>query len=197
MSEGPSFTELIGRVRGGDEAAAEELVRRFKPVLRRTVRVRLRDARMRRLLDSSDVCQSVLTAFFVGAALGRYELDTPEQVRQLLVVMARHKLANQARRQRARRRDHRRTDDVPAEEHDLLSHDAGPLQQVAARDLLDEACRRLAPQERRLLELRQQGRDWAEVAAAVGGSPEALRKQLARAGERVARQLGLDEEHHA
>ena len=46
---------------------------------------------------------------------------------------------------------------------------------------------------RRLVELRGQGRDWAGIAQEVGGSPEALRKQLARALERVGEQLGLDE----
>jgi RNA polymerase sigma factor (sigma-70 family) len=193
MSEGPSFTELIGRVRAGDGAAAEELVRRYEPVLRRTIRVRLRDARLRRLLDSADVCQSVLASFFVRAALGRYDLDTPEQLLQLLVAMGRHKLANQARNQRAGRRDNRRTAEMPAEEHALAAPDASPSRQVAARELLDEARRLLSPDELRLLELRQQGCEWPEVAVAVGGSPEALRKQLARAVERVARQLGLEE----
>jgi RNA polymerase sigma-70 factor (ECF subfamily) len=193
MSEGPSFTELIGRVRAGDGAAADELVRRFEPVLRRTIRVRLRDARLRRLLDTADVCQSVLANFFARAALGRYDLDTPEQLLQLLVVMARHKLANQARNQRAGRRDHRRTDDAPAEEHTLAAPDASPSRQAAARELLDEARRLLSAEELRLLELRQQGCGWPDVAAAVGGSPEALRKQLSRAVERVARQLGLEE----
>jgi RNA polymerase sigma factor (sigma-70 family) len=196
MSQGPSFADLIGRVRAGDVAAAEELVRRYEPALRRTIRLRLRNARMRRVLDSVDVCQSVLADFFVGAALGRYQLDTTEQLLQLLMVMARHKLANQARYQRAGRRDHRRTEGLPAEEHNLIAPDATPSRQLAARELLDEAYRLLTEQERRLLELRQQGSEWAEIAASLGGTPEGLRKQLARAVERVARQLGLDEVHN-
>jgi RNA polymerase sigma-70 factor (ECF subfamily) len=44
-----------------------------------------------------------------------------------------------------------------------------------------------------LLELRQQGLDWAAIAAQVGGSAEARRKQLARAVERVGGELGLEE----
>jgi DNA-directed RNA polymerase specialized sigma24 family protein len=68
-----------------------------------------------------------------------------------------------------------------------------PSQQVAARELLHQARQRLSAEERRLLELRQEGRGWDEVAALVGGNPEALRKRLARAVERVAGELGLDE----
>ena len=53
---------------------------------------------------------------------------------------------------------------------------------------------RLSDEERRLMELRHQGQDWAAVAAELGGSPEALRKKLTRAVDRVAGELGLDEE---
>ena len=37
------------------------------------------------------------------------------------------------------------------------------------------------------------GLDWAAIAAAQGGSAEALRKKLARALDRVAAELGLRE----
>jgi RNA polymerase sigma-70 factor (ECF subfamily) len=192
----PSFGDLLGRVRAGDETAAAELVRRYEPALRRTVRVRMRDPRLRRLLDSTDVCQSVLADFFVRAALGRFELDNPEQLVQLLAVMARHKLVNQAKKQQAQRRDQRRLEMVPAEQIELAAAGPSPSRQVAAQELLREARARLSLQERKLLELREQGREWAQIAAEVGGSPDALRKQLARAVERVAQQLGLDEVPH-
>jgi hypothetical protein len=42
---------------------------------------------------------------------------------------------------------------------------------------------------RRLVELRQQGDDWAAIAGAVGGTAEGLRKQHARAVARVAAEL--------
>ena len=42
------------------------------------MRIHLRDVRLRRVLDSTDICQSVLASFFVRAALGQYDLDTPE-----------------------------------------------------------------------------------------------------------------------
>jgi DNA-directed RNA polymerase specialized sigma24 family protein len=60
------------------------------------------------------------------------------------------------------------------------------------QELIEEAHRRLTPDERRIQELRQQGLEWAEIAAQVGGSPEALRKRFTRAVTLVAEQLGLD-----
>lgn len=65
MLETTSFGELIERVRLGEADAAVELVRTYEPAIRRTLRVRLVDARLRSTLDSMDICQSVLGSFFV------------------------------------------------------------------------------------------------------------------------------------
>ncbi len=189
MSEENPFQDLIRRVRAGEQEAATELVRRYEGHIRRAVRVRL-DPRLGRLFDSMDVCQSVLASFFVRAALGQYELDTPEQLLKLLATMARNKLTNQANRQRAGRRDYRR---VTASSDEEGGREATPSIQVANRELLVEARRRLTEDERRILDRRDEGREWTEIAAELGGNPEALRKKLARAIDRVAQELGLDE----
>ncbi len=104
MSETEAFQVLIERVRAGDAEAAAELVRRYEPMVRRAARVRLVDPRLGRVLDSMDICQSVMARFFVRAALGQYELNSPDQLLKLLATMARNKLANQAHGQRAARR---------------------------------------------------------------------------------------------
>ena len=90
---GGSFAEFVRRIRAGDATAAAELVRRYEPVVRLEVRVRLGDPRLRRAFDSMDVCQSVLASFFVRAAAGQYELGGPGDLVRLLVAMARRKLA--------------------------------------------------------------------------------------------------------
>src|SRR5262249_29533381 len=152
-----SFGELITRVRAGDAGAAAEVVRRYEPALRRAVRLRLRrDPRLCRLLDSVDVCQSVMASFFVRAALGEYDLSTPEHLVKLLATIARNKVINQARKQRAARRDPG-AEASPEECQDAPARGPGPAQVAEARELLTEALRRLTVEERRLLELREQG----------------------------------------
>jgi RNA polymerase sigma-70 factor (ECF subfamily) len=94
---------------------------------------------------------------------------------------------------RAQRRDHRRVAATDPEEQGCAAAGPTPSRHVAARELLEEVRRRLSDEERRLMELRAQGLDWAAVAAQVGGSAEALRKKLARAVDRVAGELGLDD----
>src|SRR5436305_543710 len=105
MPEENAFLDLIRRVRAGDADSATELVRRYEPTVRRTIRLQLRDQRLRRVLDSMDVCQSVMGSFFIRAALGQYELDNASQLLNLLLAMARHKLADQARKAYVARRD--------------------------------------------------------------------------------------------
>jgi RNA polymerase sigma factor (sigma-70 family) len=193
---GPSFTELIDRVRSRDEAAAAELVKRYESAIRRVVRIHLRDARMRRLLDSSDICQSVLASFFVRTALGQYDLETPEQMLRLLTAIARNKLTNQAARLRAKRRDIGRNADAD-EPHDFAIDQASdPSEQASAREILKKVRDRLRPNELRLAEQRALGRGWKEIAAEFGGTDVALRKQLTRALDRVMSELGLDDISH-
>ena len=189
--EEPSFGEFIRRVRAGDERAAVELVRRYEPAIRRAVRLRLRDPRLRRLVESVDICQSVFASFFVRATLGQYELESPERLIGLLAAIARNKVACQANRERAGRRDHRRVDPGAVLDQNPAPG-ASPSRQVAARELALEARRLMTPEERALLERRERGLGWAEIAAELGGRPDALRVRLARAAARVATQLGLD-----
>jgi RNA polymerase sigma-70 factor (ECF subfamily) len=192
-TEAAQFSDLIRRIRAGEEQAAAELVRRYEPAIRRVVRVHLRDPRLRRVLDSMDVCQSVLATFFVRANLGQYELDSPESLLKLLATIARNKLSNQANRQQAARRDLRR--DQVLSDRDALLEDprSDPGEQAAARELLEKVRERLSDDERRLAEQRGRGDSWAEIAAANAGTPEGVRKKLARAVERAMRELGLDE----
>lgn len=195
MSDLLSFQELLRRVRAGDADAATELVRRYEPAIRRVVRYRLRDAHLGAALDSMDICQSVMASFFVRVASGQFELDAPEQLQKLLTAMARNKLAFQVRKQLAQRRDQRRVAgsmDAAA----LAAPGSSPSSQVSAKELLAETHRRLAPAERQLVELRQEGLDWNQIALRLQGSPEALRKQLARAVDRVAHEIGLDDWRH-
>jgi RNA polymerase sigma-70 factor (ECF subfamily) len=194
MPTGKAFADFLERIRAGDEQAAAELIRRYEPVIRREVRMRLTDPTLYRLLDSMDICQSVLFSFFVRAAAGQYELRRPEDLLNLLVTMARNKLASQARRVRSRPSDARRVRGGEDRLTAVVDVAPSPLQTVSGRDLLREVLYRLTEEERGLADLRSRGQTWPEISQAMGGNPETRRKQLARALDRVVRQLGLEEE---
>lgn len=192
MRDDAVFSDLLRRVRDGEQDAAVELVQRYESAIRRAVRIRLVDSRLKGVLDSMDICQSVMGSFFCRAALGQFELETPEDLVRLLVTMARNKLADQARRQATDRRGKGMVRVGDAASIDVAGADPTASRVASARELLHAAWDRLTPEERWLAEQRALDRPWAELAAEVGTTPEALRKKHARALDRVAQQLGFD-----
>jgi RNA polymerase sigma-70 factor (ECF subfamily) len=193
MATGESFGEAIRRIRAGDEEAAAELVRRYEPLIRREVRMKLEDRRLSRVFDSMDICQSVLASFFVRAAAGEYDLEKPERLVGLLVKMARNKLAGAARRQYRQRRDARRQGGGDEALAGVAGAEPTPSQQVGNAELLQKLRQQLSPEERELAELRGLGLSWDEIAQRLGGKAQARRVQLARAIERAAKELRLDD----
>jgi RNA polymerase sigma factor (sigma-70 family) len=193
MSEDNAFLDLVHRVRAGDQDAAAELVRTYEPAIRRAVKIQLRDRRLSRQFDSMDVCQSVLANFFIRAALGQFELNTSKDLLGLLATMARNNLASRARKPEVVRRADFGADSASPAESKLLDDQPTPSQNLAGRDLLEAVRKRLTPDERYLAEQRALGRPWQELAAESGASAEALRKRLARALDRVSRELGLED----
>lgn len=189
-----TFTDFIRRIREGDARAAEELVRRYETTIRVAVRARLHDSALRRQFDSMDICQSVLASFFLRAAAGQFELTAPDDLAKLLVTMTRNKVISQARKQRSQVRDVQRVLPTGLENVELAAATPSPSRQIEGRELLAAVRERLTEEERMLADLRGQGRGWAEIAAEMGGTPDARRKQLARALDRVAPELGLDDD---
>ncbi len=193
MSDQETFRELMRQVRAGDEQAAVELVRIFEPEIRRAVRVRLVDADLRRIVDSTDICQSVLGSFFVRAALGQYDLDTPEKLLRLFISMARNKVADWARREGAQRRDFRRRQPLPNRGGNFPDSRPSPSAAAAARELLEAIQSRLSDEERLIARRRADGVGWFDVAREMNSTAEALRKRLTRAIDRVAGEMGLED----
>src|SRR6476660_817013 len=158
MSEAERFSALLTRLRNGDESAARELVTRYEPLVRREVRLRLRDRRVGRVFDSMDVAQSVFATFFVRAAAGEYELGGPEDLVRLLVSVARNKLASAARKEYAEKRDVRRRAAPDSGICDRVPQsDPSPSRHVVAADLLNHVLAGLSAEERELVALRGDG----------------------------------------
>lgn len=192
MLDQVAFDTFIHRIRAGDQDAAAELVRIYEPLIRREVRLQIRDRRLYRLFESRDVSQSVLGSFFVRTALGEYDLESPGHLVRLLVVMTRNKVATAAQRQHRQRRDNRRTTG-PEELERVVDPGPSPSEQISGQELLELFRAGFTDDERAIAGLRKQGLDWGEISAQLGGTPQARRMQLARAVQRVSREYGLDE----
>jgi DNA-directed RNA polymerase specialized sigma24 family protein len=185
MFDGSEFQERIRLARAGDEDAASALAREFEPFIRRFVRFRMRNrtdhGRLRAEVDSVDICQSIFKSLFVGLKEGRFELNRPEQLQKLLTAMVRFKVATKARRLSVTLRDVLDLDSP----REAIDASPNPEKVVDDRDLLETIVKNFEGDELDLLIRRLDDQSWSAIASAVGGTPESLRKKLARALERV------------
>jgi DNA-directed RNA polymerase specialized sigma24 family protein len=163
VDEQTSFLDMLQRIRQGDGEAARKLVNQYEQEVRRIIRVRLTDPRLRRQIDSIDICQSVMGDFFIRVGLGQFDLETPEQLIKLLATMSRNRLLNHVAKQQAERRDVRRMEVMASNELSIAGHEPTPSQIVANRELLETFRVRLSPDELYLANQRAEGRGWKEL----------------------------------
>jgi DNA-directed RNA polymerase specialized sigma24 family protein len=192
MDERDLFADFIGRIRAGDDHAAKELVQQYEPIVRRELRFRMTDRRLRRAVDSDDLCQSIWSSFFLRTAAGQYDLETPGQLISLLTAMTKNKFASHSRKQHREKRNVDRLD-ADGNQVECLT-DRGqdtPSGIVSGKELLKYMAGKLSVEELRMAELRRQGLTWAEVAERLGGTAQARRMQMDRAADRIARQTGI------
>jgi DNA-directed RNA polymerase specialized sigma24 family protein len=191
MDQNAEFADLLLKVRQGDAQAAADLVRLYEPEVRRFVRHRLNSPKMRRLLDSLDVCQSVFANFFARVGDGQFDLRHPLQLQQLLMTMAGNRLLDHVRQQTAARRGGAQAN-VGQESAWVADPGPGPHEALETRDLVDLIRSRLSAEEIALLDPWMNGEEWPSIGERMGASAEALRKRFTRAIDRVSYELGLE-----
>lgn len=181
------FDQLMARVRDGDETAASELLLNYEPEIRREIRLRLTNPKLRRIVDTMDISQSVFGNFFSRVAHGQFDLTSPAQLMALLLKMANNKVIDRHRREVVRRTyDHvEQKEDVVAETTSTASSI------VSGKELLSEFRNRLSDSEQQIADMRKNGMSWDEISKELGENPDALRKRLGRACDRAIQELGI------
>lgn len=190
----PEFAALLDRIQFGDQTAATELVRLYEPVIRREIRLWLRQCRtvpLDRVLDSTDICQSVMARFFEAVDGDRINLESREHLENLLLLMARNRFRQHLRNNQTRRRDARRDISLVGTDVPEPASRSTPMDHSVEHELLEMIRERLSPEERELAARRAGGESWEEIVRAMGGTIDARRMQLTRAEARVAADFGL------
>ena len=173
MLSDEEFERLMVQTREGDESAARELVRLYEPEIRRAARLRLTDPKLRRIVDSIDICQSVFGRFFRNATNGSFELESSQQLLGLLITMTRNRVIDLHRRQTAlKRRVDDSDSDVSSNLNNLVFDSPGPRSAAAAKELLTEVRSRLGPEELEIADRRTAGNSWKEIAAEMNQSAD-------------------------
>jgi RNA polymerase sigma-70 factor (ECF subfamily) len=196
MAADDTFLERLARVRQGDPQAADDLVRRYEAAVRRAVRLRLVDARLKRVLDSSDICQEVLKSFFTAAEANRYQIGSEQDLLNLLTEMARKKLADAARGLGAVKRGGGRKQVGLDRAPQMPAAVDTPSQEAARKELVGRIRGLLDEEEQRIFELwLEDGLEWSAIAAKLGGTAtaESVRQKYNRTRERVRGRLAQQE----
>src|SRR5262249_38918113 len=135
-------------------------------------------------VDPEDVVQSVYRTFFVDSRAGRYDLQRGGDLWRLLVAITFHKLQLQMKHNtRQKRSMHRQQtfggeDSLLGMQAQLCTHEPSPVEAALLADQLDQVMRPLEPLQRRMLELRLQGYNLEEIAAATQRAQRTVRRAL-------------------
>ncbi len=189
------FDALINQVRAGDQDAASQLLENFEPQIRRVVRLRLTDARLRRSFDSMDVCQSVFANFFCRLSLGEFDITDPGQLVALLSTFARNKIISRHRKEVVRQPRNGKQifyGDL-ASKFDVSDNQLTPSQNVEKKELLAKFEEKLSDEELQIASFRRQGLSWSDISGQLGLPADTLRKRLSRACDRIMSELELDQ----
>jgi len=172
---------LVERIRVGDAAAEEEVVRLFYPRVLATLVCRTRDRE-----NSRDLAQEVILAALRALRAG--SLHDPEKLAVFIQGIARN-LANNHVRVRSLQRT--REDELPP---DLGERLAAPLSHAKAEearreDSVRQALGSLPPADRDIVLLTLEGRKPREIAASLQLPPDVVRQRKVRAIQRIADSL--------
>jgi RNA polymerase sigma-70 factor (ECF subfamily) len=175
------FAGLLARVRGGDDDAAAELVRRYERAVLRSVRSRLSRS-IRGAMDSMDVMQSVHRSLLTGVRNQRFQLQTPQQLIGLAVVMVQRKVARHWRKlKRFPEVGNQAAESDSFSPLEAMASDESPPSEIAtANDLLDRFLSELNEFDRELVRLKLAGHSSAESAAILGREAAFIRMRWSR-----------------
>jgi len=184
MDANAAFVDLMTQVRAGEATACNRLIETYGDEIRRVIRIRLREPLVQSIVDTSDIYQSVMLDFFARIRKDHYQFESPKDLINLLLTMARHKLWNHARHARVRRLEPQSQLDTSSLEG-VTDDEETPSTAAMGNELLEKVMRMLSTEEKRLAAYRREGLDWNEIAKRTGEHPDAVRKRLMRAIDRV------------
>ncbi|HSQ57695.1 MAG TPA: sigma-70 family RNA polymerase sigma factor [Gemmata sp.] len=196
MASEEAFKEIMELLRGGDEAAAEVVVRKYSRKLIGLAAARLPTS-IRAKEDEDDAVQSAFKSFFNRQKKGEFEPQDWDELGTLLTYLTLCKVDRRIRKYLAGKRDVRRETSAEAHDDDGKKWEtAGPEptadEKASAEETLRELLSRLDPTDQTILILRLQGFQVAEIAKQAGKDERTVYRVLAQVRETVAAMLSLD-----
>jgi RNA polymerase sigma factor (sigma-70 family) len=189
----PSDSSLVRRFRQGSQDAATQLYVRYAQRLRALARTNS-STDLAGQIDPEDIVQSVFGSFFRGINQGYYDVPAGEDLWKLFLVIALNKIRAKAVYYHAAARDSRRTVSGETARPNLETVAATEDTESAFLELaLDDALGSLPPRARRIVELRVEGHEVAEIARRTGRSKRTVERILQDARRKLDELLREDQ----
>jgi RNA polymerase sigma-70 factor (ECF subfamily) len=181
---------LLQRCQSGDEAAAEEIYRRYAQQLCRLAEKRI-GAKLNRRVGPEDVVQSALRTFFRRAENGEFRIDHRGALWSLLVKITLNKIYRQAERHGAGKRDVKAEIecDGNSPHPEAVAHEPTAEEAALLDDELEFLLAKLKDPEPEIVRLSIQGYSTSEIVEQVGHSRWYVRHALNRVGAQLQKRL--------
>lgn len=192
-------TELIERLRNGDQDAARQLYQQYVQRLLNLARSHL-SRQFNSRLDPEDVVQSVYRTIFRRVQDGRFEFEADDDLCGLLVRTTLNKVWNKVRHHRAGKRTVQREQatgntDLPGGGMvDQLSRGPSTTEAIIFADLMETVLSRLGEREQLVLQLKLEGHSQQEIADQLGVTDRTVRRISDGIRDRMSSLLADDEE---
>jgi RNA polymerase sigma-70 factor (ECF subfamily) len=184
VSETP--TNLMERHRQGDAEATALIFAHYAQRLSRVAEQHL-SRKLAGRVDGEDVVQSVFRTFFRRTLAGEFQIDSSEQLWQLLVKITVRKAQAQGRRHTAAMRDI--SAETPVTDSDaiarLADHEPGPAEAAILLDQIEVLLNNLPAMYCDVLDWRLQGHSATDIANRLGVSRRSVYRALELLGHRL------------
>jgi RNA polymerase sigma-70 factor (ECF subfamily) len=189
MAASDSFTDVMARLRAGDQAAVREVFERFVDKLIRLARGQF-DAVLRRKVDPEDVVQSAYKSFFLRYEAGKLEVESWSNLWGLLTMITMRKCLDQVQYHRAQCRDVQREAAAQADAPpwwEAVAREPTPQEAAILVETVEQLLRDLDEKERPILELSLQGYSSQEISQQLGFAERSVRRFRERLRKRLER----------
>ena len=185
------FANLVGSLKKGDHEAVEEIWKSFGPDLRRRARTRLRQYGMMGHTDSMDICNSVLMEL---VRQQNFEINDPKDLIKYIRAAIDNQVRDEYKMLTRARRDIRRNENAPVEEHRILNENTSPSQIMVRNEIFERLVRQLGPDGEIILRLVKEEHSWDSIAKQVRSTADAVRMRWKRATKIVQAQIFSESE---
>jgi RNA polymerase sigma-70 factor (ECF subfamily) len=190
MAAQDSFTELMARLRAGEDAAATEVFERYAQRLHGLARRHL-DTVLKRKVDPEDVVQSAYKSFFFRYGAGSLEVRDWDNLWGLLTLITLRKCADRAEYFRAERRAvAREVAPAPGAEDSgsgwqAIDREPTPAEAVLLAETVEQLLAGLDEDERPIVELSLQGYTTQEISERLDRAERSVRRLRERVRKRL------------